>query len=91
MPQFLNGKPELLIVYNNNLENSEGIPSNLFLRNREYHLLGFTAFLTDHFVLRLYNGKDYYLFDNLLKNVHTKETENEKNLWEITCIFYELL
>lgn len=80
-------EPIIIIVTNalsNNLNENE-IPKNFYLGDKSYTLIGFTLFKNNHYLFKIYDGKDFFLIDNL-KNYQANRLIN----YEITHIFYEI-
>jgi hypothetical protein len=81
--------PQLLIAQSGCVDIiAEELPRFLILRDLEYILIGYTMFLKDHFVLNLFDGKEFKIYNN----IDVKNTKVIDKLdWIIKAVFYRLL
>ena len=82
-------QPTILIiasVENGKMIEPQEIPKQLFIMKKSYSLIGLTLFSAGHFILKVFNGENFYDYDNLKKV--NGVLNNEKKEKEISYAFY---
>ncbi|CAF1014569.1 unnamed protein product [Brachionus calyciflorus] len=92
-PNFLSQKYPILLIVNNQINdlNPNEIPLILNLDEETYNLIGMTLHNENHFIMKLFDGKNFFDIDNLDPQTSAKNNSNliGDKQFLITNIFYE--